>query len=739
MYASSTKTRMVNALEKVTGQARFTEDLEIPGLLYGVAVYSNISKGFVRKVDLEAAQKVPGVKKILLPENIPGRNLLGSHELSHPIISSKINYFGDAVALIAAESEEIARKAACLVKVDYEEKEGIYTIDEAMENGDLLFNHLQHFHGDIEAGFEKSDVIIDGTYFTPFIDHIYLERESALALPEPNGRLTIYGGCQEPYHMPTVVSEVLNCPREQIRFIGMSMGGAFGGKSEDSFMVACRAALLAVHCMRPVLFVVSREESMRSSTKRHEAKLYYKIGASKQGELTALEARVYLNKGAYLGSGGKLPPALNRVYWHYTGPYRIPNTVLNAYLLRTNNPCSGQMRSPGVPQICFAVESIMDQLAEALNMDPLEFRLKNVLEAGEVTANGIYLKDSVGIREAIQKGSRLFDWDSRRSRGSQGDTQTLKGVGMASSWHGISYGNEKDTAEARIFLLHNGKFLIRTGLVELGQGLQTVLARVASEELGVPMEQITITSPDTDIDPDSKNTTSSRATVVGSLAIRLAAQEAIKNLISHAARLKGGAASDFFWKGGIVHSKNSAWSINLADLAAQTGSERPLLVGNGKWQDKAGKKGYTTYGYAAHFVELEVDRKTGYIKLLRLVVAQDVGKVLNYQTLKGQAIGSAMMSAGYGLLENIILEKGKILNPNLRDYRIPLFTECPSIKCVFIEDPCSEYVFGAKGAGEPSAVPTASAIANAYYNATGLRIYRLPITQENITGGKKQA
>lgn len=728
--------KRLDALEKVTGSIKYTEDLKIPGMLHGIAVYPRISSGKIKKIDIRASLDIKGIEGIMLANDVPGRNSLGPEKLSHPIISDEVNYTGDAIALIAADSEESARNAASLIKVDYEETDGIFSIEKALEREDLVFNTIKHSVGNLSEGFKQADVVIDGTYNTPCIDHAYLECESALAVPEPDGRITIYCGCQEPYHLPTVVSKVLNCKREKIHFIGTALGGAFGGKGDTSFIVASRAALLAWYCKKPVLFTVSREESFRSSAKRSAASLYYRIGANKQGYITALESRIYINKGAYLGLGGKVPPTFNRIYWHFTGPYSIPNASLDLYMLRTNNPCGGQMRSPGVPKVCFAVESIIDQLAEKLKMDPIEFRLKNGLEAGMTTANGVYLKDSVGIKKTLQEAKRFLNTCNEQDVSGKKDLKVARGIGVASSWHGISYGNEKDTSEARIFLQHDGKLLIRTGLVELGQGLLTVLTNVASVEMGLPVEMIELASPNSDTDPDSKNTTSSRATVVGSLAIRLAAQEAINNLIKLAARYGGIDENELYWENGAVYAKNDKWNIDLATIATNAGSERPLLIGNGKWQAQKGQHGYTTYGYATHVAEIEVDKETGFLKINKLFVAQDVGAVLNKQGLEGQAVGSAIMASGFGAFERIILEQGKLLNPSFHDYRLPLFPDTPEVKCSFVEEPCSEYVFGAKGAGEPSVVPTAAAIANAFYNATGIRVNELPITQEIMTENK---
>lgn len=725
----------VDVKEKVTGQSIYTADLHLPGQLYGIGVYADVPYGEILNIETISAWKTPGIKAILTAQMVPGRNYFGSSSLEQPVIcNSEVRFTGDAVALVAADSLAEAEKAASRIHVRYRQLQGVYSIEDALisknnENNHII-NHLHREVGDIANGFDDSYKVVEGTFRTPSVEHLYLEIECALATYEPDGKIVIYGASQEPQNIPPMVAPVLGLPKEHVRFVSMTVGGAFGGKAETSSMVACRAALLAWHCHRPVLFSVSRADSIRSSTKRHASYMRYRLGADRKGKLTAVEAQVYLDKGAYLTTGGINPPALNRAFWHATGPYNIPHVKLDCYLVRTNNPCGGQFRSPGVPQVAFAVESLMDQLSKAISIDPLEFRLINALEAGMTTAHGEVLKESVGYKKTLFEAAKVYGWPSPPQKGSKEGIK--RGVGLAGFWHGISVNTDQDMAEAHIYLLDNGDFLVRTGLVELGQGLKTVLAQVTAAALGISMKRVTLADPDTDSDPDSKKTTSSRATVVGSRAIILAAENTKRKLFEYVAKIYGQDLENLEWVNGLIKTQNTGWSINLKCLIEMIGAEGPLLVGSGRWQRETGEKGYEVYGYASHIAEVEVDKNTGKVRVVRLVLAQDVGRALNPVGVEGQMAGSAAMGIGSALWEEIKIAGGQIINPSIHDYHPPTALDMPEMECLIVEDPISSWPFGAKGVGEPGVPPLTAAIANAIYDAVGIRVYDLPLNMEKI-------
>ena len=732
-----------DAREKVTGAATYVADLHLPGMLYGRALRAEHPHARILAIDPRAARELEGVAAVLTAADVPGVNRFGRVTADQPVLADgKVRYLGDVVALVAAETPEAAERALGLVRVRYEPLPAVFDPLEAMAEGapkvhdgrDNVLAHVKIRKGDVDAAFAAAEVVVEGTYTTPTVDHLYLEPEGAVAVPAPDGGITVWAPTQAPFTVRAAVAQALGLPAHRVKVVQTTAGGGFGGKVDAAMDTCARAALLAQATGRPVRLIYGRRESLLGSGKRHAAVVRHRLAASRDGRLLGVDIQVYLNKGAYASVGGVEPPAGGltvKSAVHAAGPYEIPNVRVDAYNVYTNLPYGSPMRGYGVPQVCFATESQVDDLAYRLGMDPLELRRLNGFRLGSATATGQVLDQSVGYQETLRRAAEAAGWTGGRRPEAprRGTGRRAGGTGAATSFFAVSSGRGNDFATAYIFLTGEGRIEVRTGLVELGQGSRTVLAQLAAEALGVPLELVSTPEPDTAVDPDSLTTTASRGATLGGNAVLMAARAARETL----GRLGG--------------APGAPGELPLAELGRRLCPGGRLLIGQGQWRkptptfDPETGQGqpYHVYTYATQIADVEVDLETGEVEVLRVVAAHDVGRAINPALVGAQIQGGVSMGVGYALYEDLRFREGRMQNPDLTDYVLPTSVETPAVVPVIVEEPNEMGPFGGKGIGEPPVIPTAPAIANAIFHATGARVRALPITPERVLDALREA
>jgi xanthine dehydrogenase molybdenum-binding subunit len=717
-----------DAIDKVTGKGIYADDLYVEGMLHARALRSQHPHARLRQVDVSKAKALPGVVTVLTAAEIPGRKDCGVHEIDWPVLCyDKVRYVGDAIALVAAESEEIAAEALKLIEVEYEvlpvvtgPKEAARPDAPFLHENHEHGNFLAHFHleqGDLAAGFAQADVIIEREYTTQTVEHAFIEPEAGLAVPEANGRITVYCGGQIPYSDRSQIAATLNVPEERIRVINCLIGGGFGGKEDVSVQI--HVALLAQATKRPVKMVLSRKESLIFHPKRHATIIKMKTGAKKDGALMAHEVEIYGDGGAYASLSNHV---MLRATTHAAGPNETPNVKVDTYAMYTNNVPSGAFRGFGVTQSGFAMECQMDVLAEALGLSPLEIRRKNILAPGKKTLAGQLLKESCGLPQCLE--AVAAEVEKHPFRAVEGDKR--RAWGLACAYKNTGYGSGAyDAAGAEVEVFANGRAIVRAGAAEIGQGLVGVLAQVVSEELGLPYEQVDVLVSDTDLTPDGGATTASRQTYVTGNAARYASQEVRAMLSQTAAELLDAPPEGLLFADGYISNNGQRLALSEVVKAARREGRQPKVT----YQYVAPhceQYHHFAFGFGEQAALVEVDIKTGETKVLKVIAACDVGRVINPLALLGQVEGSISMGLGMALQENFVMKDGYVLTDSLYKCHLPTIDQTPEVITFFVEEETKDGPYGAKGVGELASIPTAPAIINAIHNATGIRCYNLP-------------
>ncbi len=735
-----------DACEKVTGQEIFTDDLSLPGMLHARVVRAMQPSGILRALDVSAARALPGVVCVLTAGDIPGQHNHGLVVFDWPSlvgVGERVRTVGDALAIVAAETREIATRALDCIRFEIEPLPVVNSAVQARQpdaphvhRGGNLLKHIKVRKGSMDAGFAAADVILEGTYHTPVNDHAFLEPECSIANPRPDGRMEIYVGSQIPYSDRDQVARALGWPEERVHIIGMTIGGGFGGKEDIAGQI--HAALLANATGRPVKLLYDRQESLIAHPKRHATQIRIRIGAKRDGALTAVETELYGDTGAYASLGEKV---MTRATTHSSGPYEVPHVRADCYAMYTNNPPAGAFRGFGVLQSAFAVESMMDRLAQELGIDPVELRRKNALRAGSITNTGQVLRDSAGLLECI----RLVNGEMRRLGGEQpfqprtdpAAPHLRRAWGFAVAYKNTGLGGgAPDKSGADVELRGDGTFQVRTSAAELGQGLPTVLRLIAAEELGQAPERVQVLLSDTDLTPDGGPTTASRQTYVTGNAVRHAARALRALLTGELAEHYDTPPEQVRFEEGLslVGERRVPLNVLVQDMLERGREPRASYE---YWAPKTAPLGqpgdmHVAFSFAAQAAEVEVDTRTGQVSVLRVIVANDVGFAVNPLGLKGQIEGGVIMGIGHALTEHFILDEGRVVTDRLASYRIPSIHYTPEITSFVVEDPTSDGPYGAKGVGEIVLIPTVPAITNAIANATGVRVNSLPVDQETL-------
>jgi len=746
---------------KVTGKLMYGADYPQEGFLHGKILRSPHPHALIKSIDTHKAKELPGVAAVLTGKDVPGRNGFGAILPDQPVIcEDKVRYVGDGVALVAAETEEIAHKALSLIQVEYEILPAVFDPREALkpnapqihERGNLLSDNKLR-KGNVKEGFEKADVILERTYQVPFLEHAYMEPDVTFAIPQPDGTMLVEGPMQAPFTVRRNLAAVLGVPVNRVRVRQIHMGGGFGGKEDSPIDIGCRAAVLAHHTGRPVRISLEREEVTLQTCKRHPMIMEIKIGASKEGKLLAFEGTIYDEQGAYAGLGPMIPPA-GGSHIHsmvmMPGPYDIPHAKVDAYLIYTNHPYGGAMRGFGAPQVHIAHEQLIDELAGELKMDPLELRRINAFRLGSATATGQILDQSVGLLDTLEACAEAFRWNERFGENGYVDAESSKrrGVGIGMGWYRTSIGTAGDGCGANVHVHEDGSVLLYSGITEMGQGAFTVLPQICAEALGVAMEDVRLVAPDTDLVPESGPTVGSRSTTLMGNAIIMAARQVKDSILEMASEMLLVPAERLEAKDRMVFDRdNPKKSLPFKEVAARCMATGKRLIGQGWWTPPAPSldpetgqgSPYFVYTYSTHMAEVLVDVETGEVAVTDYVAAFDVGKAINPKALEGQIEGGVAMGLGYALMEEVAMVEGTPQNINLQDYLIPTTLDMPHIKPIVLEVENRYGPYGAKGIGEMPNIPATPAILNAIAHACGGRVRSLPADPERVFTAIREA
>jgi aldehyde oxidoreductase len=738
----------VDARDKVTGAARFAEDIKMPGLLYAALVRSPLPHARVRRVDGGIAMELPGVVRVLTAADVPGRNDLDGYSRNEHLLaapSDSVRMIGDAVALVVAETSEAAKAAAAAVDVEYEPLPHTYDALEAISPGAApiyhdgnLLNSQMIQHGDLDRAMSDAKVVLETHYQTPFMEHSALERETVLSYIDEQGRVTVVGGHQEPHWAQGWTANMLALPPDRVRVITPPMGGAFGGKQDPWPLMAC--ALAAYHVRRPVRLTYSRRESFDASPKRHPYGMDYRIGARADGTLTGLSLQILANTGAYDADGYFIP------YYALVagaGPYRWQAVDAIARVVYTNAPKAGQMRGFGTPQSTLALECTLDELAAKLGIDPLELRLRNAIDDETSTYLGYPPAETMGYRQCLEAIRPHYQaaleaaksWNTAHAGG-----PLRRGVGLAGMWY--RFGKRGPIAsEAHAELHLDGQIALYFSAPDYGQGTTTIMAQLAAEALGLPLDRLYLVNADTARTPDSGIQGASRSTYWVGGAVSTAAGLLRARILQTAAELLDQPPDDLSLSAeGVLVPQGQP--LPLAEVAAemerigQSRKVRGVFAPQLDPQQMDPRPEYLPFFVSgAHLAEVEVHLETGQVRVIRIVAAHDVGRAINPQGVRGQVEGAVLMSLGAALMEEYLPG----ISTGFSDYYLPTMRCAPEIVVIPVEVPSRWGPQGAKGLGEAASLPTAPAILNAIHHATGARIRELPATAERVLAAMQPA
>jgi selenium-dependent xanthine dehydrogenase len=722
-----------DGLDKVTGAHRFGADRGSEGDLHLAAVWSAHSYAELLSLDTGAALAVEGVQAVLTAEDVPGQNAHGVIIPHQPVFvapGERVRSIGDVLALVVGETEEIARAAAALVKAEYRVLDGVFTPREAMmpgapilhppRPGDEPSNVMYGTHvekGDVEAALAQADIVLEGCFRTPFIEHAYLEPEAGTA-DLHDGVVTVYMASQALAFHQRGVAAILGLPPDKVRLVHVSPGGGFGARNDLSLHPYL--ALAAYHTGGPVKMVLARAESLRFHTKRHAMEHTVRVGANRDGRIVALTCDILADTGAYSSAG---IPVLDQATLFATGPYEIDNVRIKGLAVYTNNVACGAMRGFGIPQSAFAVESVLDDLAVQLGISPFELRRVNGLRVGSTTATGQPLQASVpfvqtvdAVEEALAEALESLPPPAPGHR---------RGVGVASCYKNVGLGlGMPEPTGVGIDLTPEGRIRVRFGGAELGQGADTVVAQLAARALGVPYSLVDVLGCDTALTPDGGITSASRTTFMSGNAVLEAAPLFLEKLRA------------------AIPAEARVTPESLAELAAELAARGERITVEHTYQPPptysleatgAGEHvKFVSFSYATQAAIADVDQASGEVFVRRLIAVHDTGRTINPHGARGQIEGSCLMGLGYAISEEFVLDRGYLATDTLAKVGIPFMQDTPPVDVQLLEDPEPLGPYGAKGIAEAAAIPTAPAILNAVYRATGVRIRQLPATPDRV-------
>ncbi|HET8564786.1 MAG TPA: xanthine dehydrogenase family protein molybdopterin-binding subunit [Candidatus Binatia bacterium] len=722
--------------EKVSGKTVYTADVKLPGILWGKCLRSPYAHARIVRVNTEKTKRIKGVAAILTGADLPPLRVGLSLQDTPLLAQDKVRFMGEKVAAVAAEDRDAAEEAVSLIEIDYEELPAVFDPKKAMEEGAPLVHEgllsykgfhqppeivpnvfaLQHWTaGDLAAGFREADLVVEHTFKTPLAHQAYLEPHSAIVAVDASDRIDIWASCKAPFRVKLHLSRQLEIPKEQIRVHAVAVGGDFGGKGSLMDIPICYQ--LAKTTRRPVKMIMTYAEELTAGDPRHSSVIRLKSGVKKDGTLVAREAEVIFNSGAYASFKPGEPPNLGGAT-HTVGVYRIPNYAIRSYGVYTNMVPCGYYRAPGQPQAVFAAESHMDLIAKELDMDPLELRLKNLLQDGDKLPGGRAV-DKVRVRETLEAAAKKAGWGKKNGKS--------VGLGIGVSFRHVG---GSGVANAEISVAADGKIAILTAVPDTGTGTHTLLQQIAAEVLTVSPKDVRAEIGDTDTFENDAAPGGSKITNMSGQAVLAAAQELRERLIAVAASLLGCAAGEVkLEKGRFSGTRGTKKSLPFADVAREAVKDSGELRIRKSYEVKTRSP---VAAFVVQIAEVEVDRETGLLKVRRFVTAHDVGTIINPLTHQGQIEGGLVQGLGYATMEEVVTDYGKVTTTNVGDYRIPCVQDLPPLHTVLVEDPAGPGPFAAKQIGENGIIATAPAVANAVDDAVGVRIIELPVTAEKI-------
>jgi len=719
-----------DAASKVRGSRKFPQDFNMEDQLHAKVVWSEYPHARVVKIDISEAEALPGVVKVITAEDVPV-NEYGIIIPDQPVLvgeGDKVRWLGDRIAIVVAESEDTARKAGRLVQVEYEPLPVVSDPREAMkpgaplvhdERGDTnVFRHIKIRKGDWAKGLAEADVVVESYYVTPYVEHVYMQPDAGIGYIDDHGRVTVISAAQWAGHDIPQIAQMLDLPQDQVRIIVPAVGGAFGGR--EDMHVQHLLALCAYLLRRPVKMVFDGSEVMTRTGKRHPYYVKYRTGATSDGKLTGVEVEIIAESGAHASTS---VPVLEAGTSFAAGPYVVPNAKVDAYAVYTNNAVTMAMRGFGTTQSAFIYEMQMSKLADALDMDPVELRMKNLFQDGSIGLTGHEMPEGVGIKEALRQAALAGGWKEEDGRWIRPDlgppsvAHKRRGLAVACGLKNVGYSfgsDDKATVGVQLALDHSGdieRVTVLTAACDVGMGAQTALAQMAAEALGVGYNQVRVSLVDTAKAPDSGSCSASRLVWIAGNALVRACQEALqkRDQILMAETGETFVAAEHEFRGLSVRQ--------TTPYDAETGMCVP----------------HFSYGYTSQIALVEVDTETGETEVLKFWAVQDVGKAVNPEMVRGQAAGGVHMGVGYALTEEYIQQEGVAKTRHLSDYYIPTVMDMPQeFTSVTVEVPDPTGPFGAKGVGEMTTLPTAPAIISAIHDAVGVWIDEFPATAERV-------
>ena len=739
-------TQRLDAVAKVTGRAQYTDDFFERDMLVGKVLRSPHAHAKVLRIDATKAKALPGVVAVITPADLPTIKFATA---GHPwsldpghrdvedrlILTDKARFVGDAIAAVVAEDLLTAEKALHLIEVEYEVLPHVLTAEDAMAEGAPVLhenrpgNIVSSFgvsFGDVEKDFEAADRIIEGDYETSIVQHCHIESMSAFAFVDSDGRVVVNSSTQIPHIVRRIVAQALGLSWGRVKVIKPFIGGGFGNK-QDVVVEPLTAAMSLAAGGRPVRYCMTREEVFIDTRTRHGMKLHLKTAVSNEGVLQGIHMQVLSNTGAYashghsiaMSAGGKFRPLYNFRSIKYE-----PKTVY------TNLPVAGAMRGYGTPQIFFALESHLDDIAREMNLDPVTLRQKNLIAVGHMDPLSKNVVRSFGVPQCLEKGLELIRWNEKKQAHQSQTGPRRRGLGMAafayaSGTHPVAL----ELAGARIVMNQDGSVTLQVGATEIGQGSDTVFGQITAETLGLPADMVhVVTTQDTDITPFDSGAYASRQTFVTGIAVRKAALEVRDKVLAVAARRSGLSPAEMDIRDRqIVETSLGRVICSLADVAMDSYYDRILAAPI--TSDTSANVRINAMSYGATFVEVEVDLETGRVEVLELWNIHDSGTIINPKLAEGQVHGGVSMSLGAALLEQMLFDPatGKPLNPNLLDYKLPTILDTPTINAAFVETFDAAGTFGSKSLGECPVISPAPAVRNAVLDATGVAFHKIPL------------
>jgi len=741
----------LDAIAKVTGKALYSEDFFERGMLVGKVLRSPHAHARVTRIDVSKAKALPGVEAVILPKDLPSIKFATaghpwSLDVAHQdvadrlILTEKARFVGDAIAAVVAVDLLTAERALHLIEVEYEVLPFVLTPEEAMKEGAPVLheerpnNILSSFgtqYGDIEAELKNADRVFEGEYETSIVQHCHLENQTAFAYQDSHGRVVINSSTQIPHIVRRIVAQALGLRWGMVQVIKPFIGGGFGAKQDVVLEPLVAAMSLAVHG-RPVRLTFTREEVFIDSRTRHSMKIHLRIAASNQGKLHGIEVKVLSNTGAYASHGHSIAMSTGtkfRPLYHFRSFKFEPRTVY------TNVPVAGAMRGYGVPQMFFALESLLEDIARELKLDPIEFRRQNLISTGfqdPLTRNVVR---SFGIPECIAKGRELIHWDEKKQRYAHQTGPVRRGLGMACfSYASGTHPVALELAGARIVMHQDGSVTLQVGATEIGQGSDTVFAQITAEVLGLPLDMVNVvTVQDTDIAPYDSGAYASRQTFITGIAVRKAALQARDQVLAIAARKCGLLPEELDIRDCTLVEKALGRPIcSLEEVAMESYYDR--IYADPIKSDVSANVRVNAMSYGVTFVEVEVDIQTGKVEVVEIYNVHDSGTIINPKLAEGQVHGGVSMALGAALLEQLQIDpgSGKVLNNNLLDYKMPTIMDTPTIHAAFVETHDAAGSFGAKSLGECPVISPGPAVRNAVLDATGVAFHKIPLYPQMV-------